>query len=105
MPTTFRINPEPTFRVTVEIPAAGMPDQELDVEFRRKTKDELVAFFSSFAGRNDGDILMEIVSGWHNCETPFSKEALEAVMQTYPAAGKAILAKYGVESTGARLGN
>ena len=105
MSTIFKLNPEPTFRVKVAIPDAGGPDLELEVEFRRKTRDDLVAFFSGLAGRSDADALTDIVAGWHNCETAFSRETLETLLQNYPAAGKALIAKYASESTGARLGN
>lgn len=102
---TFKLNPEPTFRATVDIPVAGADDTPLEVEFRHKKKDDLKAFFVSFADRSDAECLLDIVVTWHNCEAPFNAEALETLLQNYPAAGKAILAKYSQEATGARRGN
>lgn len=105
MATVFKLNPEPTFRAVVSIPVAGGEPAELEFEFRHKTRDESRAWFSGFAGRSEADCLMDIVAGWHNCETVFGKEALETLLQNYAQAGSAILAVYARELTGARLGN
>lgn len=105
MATIFKLNPEPTFRVSVPIPVPGAADMELEVEFRHKTRDELQAFFTGFQDRTDVECLMEIVAGWHNCETPFSREALETLLQNYPKANTAILGKYSAETVVSRLGN
>lgn len=105
MPTIFKLNPEPTFRASVAIPVAGGDPMNLDVEFRHKTRDEAKAWFGSFAGRSDADCLMDIVAGWHNCETAFSRESLDTLLQNYAQASGAILDAYTRELTGARLGN
>lgn len=105
MPTIFKLNPEPTFRTAVAIPVAGGEPVELELEFRHKTRDDAKAWFAGFAGRTDADCLMDIVAGWHNCETAFSREALDTLLQNYAQASAAILAAYTRELTGARLGN
>ena len=105
MATLFKLNPEPTFRVTVAIPVAGGEPMDLDIEFRHKTRDESRSWFASFAGRSEADCLLDVIAGWHNCETAFGKESLETLLQNYAQSGSAILAAYAKEITGARLGN
>lgn len=105
MATLFKLNPEPTFRAAVAIPVAGGEPTELELEFRHKTRDEAKAWFASFAGRSDTDCLMDIVAGWHNCETAFSREAIDTLLQNYVQASGSILAVYAHELIGARLGN
>jgi len=106
MATIFKLNPAPTFRATVDIPSAGeKEDLQLQVEFRRKTKDDLAAFLSAIPGRDPLEVLMEIVVCWHDCDTAFSEDELAVLLQNYPRADVRILAAYSKESTGARLGN
>lgn len=106
MATIFKLNPEPTFRAIIAIPSAGVAEgMELDIEFKRKTKDELAKYYSEIKGKKDLDALLEIMAGWHNCDAEFSKKALAALLQNYPAAASTIVNRYGAESIGARLGN
>lgn len=105
MGVVFKLNPEPTFRATVQIPVPGAEDMPLEVEFRHKTRDALRQYLDGLADSTDEDALQAILVGWHNCETAFSREALETLLQNYPAAARAILARYAVEVSGARRGN
>ena len=105
MATVFKLNPEPTFRTAVDIPVPGGAPVALELEFRHQTRDAAKAWFSGFAGRSDADCLMDIIAGWHNCETAFSREALDTLLANYAQASSAILAAYARELTGARLGN
>lgn len=111
MPTTFQVNPQPTFRATVDIPVAGGDPMPLELEFSHRTVDELKALFETFEGRKDIDCIMDFVSGWHNVsneqgeKTEFSREAMDALLQNYGRASLAIRNAYVFELTGARLGN
>lgn len=105
MSTTFKVNPEPTFCTTVDIPVAGGDPLPLEIEFSHRTVDQLKALFESFSGRSDLDCLMDFVVGWHNYPDPFSRDALASLLQNYGRASLAIRNAYIYELTGARLGN
>jgi len=105
MATIFKLNPEPTFRSVVSIPVPGSDPMALDLEFRHKTLDDSKTWFGSFSGRSELDCLMDVVAGWHNCETAFSREAFETLLQNYAQASVTILMAYRRELIGARLGN
>lgn len=105
MSTVFKIDPEPTFRATVDIPVPGGDPMPLELEFAHKTVDELKAMFAGFVGRGDADCIMEFVVGWHNHPDPFSRDAMAALLQRYGRASVAIRNAYAYELTGARLGN
>lgn len=105
MAVTFKLNPEPTFRVTVPIPAPGGESMDLDIEFRHKKRDALRDWYGSFIGRTEAECLHDVIAAWHNCETAYSLESLDTLLQNYSQAGTAILAAYARELTGARLGN
>lgn len=105
MATVFKLNPEPTFKVTAAIPVPGLAAMELEVEFRHKTRDELVKFFGGLKGRKGIDILMEIIADWHNCDTPFSKKTLATLLQNYPKSDSALMDAYVDQCGGARMGN
>jgi len=105
MAATFKVNPEPTFRALVVIPVPGGKPMSLDVEFRHKKRDELKEWFESFTNRPEAECLMEIITGWHNCDLKFDQDALDLVLQNYTRAASAIMSKYTEEVTGAKLGN
>lgn len=109
MAIVFRLSPEPTFRVLVDIPVPGRAPQQLEVEYRHKTREELRAIDESFVGRSEADCLLDIMCNWHNADGPFSKEALEKLLNDYPQAAGALLARYAKEVSGAnggpRVGN
>ena len=105
MAAVFKLNPAPTFRAVVDIPVPGGEPLGLECEFRHQTRAALKDWIGTFAGRDEADVLMDIVAGWHNADAGFSRDALDLLLQNYAQAGTAILARYTAELTGARLGN
>lgn len=85
---TFKLQPNPTFKVKVAISVAGEKrSPEIEVEFKYLDKDEVKAFFDSLQGKEDVETLGEIVVGWSGVDTAFSAEALALLLKKYPAAG------------------
>ncbi|AQW29527.1 phage tail assembly chaperone [Ralstonia syzygii subsp. celebesensis] len=107
----FSINPKPTFAAEVAIPVAGGGTEKLQLVFKHKTRDEVKAFFAQAGAgagaddQSDADVLLEIVAGWEDVDVPFSREALDQLVQNYPSAPRAIFDTYLAELTGQRRGN
>lgn len=105
----FSINPNPTFAAEVAIPVAGGGTEKLNLLFKHKRRDDVREFFARASegadGESDADVLLEIVEGWEDVDAPFSREALDQLVQNYPAAPRAIFDTYLAELTGQRRGN
>lgn len=101
----FTLQPNPTFRAKVAIPVPGAPSVKVEFEFRHKPKDELLAFLQATQGRDDIDVLLDVVVRWWDVDEDFSRESLNKLVQNYPGAGAAILGLYAKELADARLGN
>lgn len=93
----FTIQPKPTFKTDVEIPTPN-GGGTIKVEFAHKGRKALAKFFESLtsgdAERQDADALCEIIVGWEGVDQKFSKAALEAMLDAYPTAGKALFDAY-----------
>ncbi|MDC6179032.1 hypothetical protein C2I33_08605 [Ralstonia solanacearum] len=105
----FSINPKPTFAAEATIPVAGGGTEKLNLLFKHKRRDDVREFFARASegtdGESDADVLLEIVEGWKDVDAPFSREALDQLVQNYPAAPRAIFDTYLAELTGQRRGN
>lgn len=103
----FKLDPSPTFRATVQIPAPGGGSQDLACVFKHKTRDDLQAFVqrASEGELSDIDATMEFLAGWEDTDGEFSREAVEKLLQDYHGAARALYLKYLEELTQARLGN
>ncbi|WP_055336310.1 phage tail assembly chaperone [Ralstonia solanacearum] len=105
----FSINPKPTFAAEATIPVAGGGTEKLNLLFKHKRRDDVREFFARASegtdGESDADVLLEIVEGWKDVDAPFSREALDRLVQNYPAAPRAIFDTYLAELTGQRRGN
>ena len=93
----FTINPTPTFKLDVTIPSPT-GGGKVGVIFKHKGRKALAEFVKSLteegSTRTDLDGLLEIIVGWDGVQEPFSKEALESLLDNYPAAAKAIYDVY-----------
>ena len=101
----FRLQPNPTFRAKVSIPMPGEASVKVEFEFRHKPRDELVSYLQGTAGREDLDVLLDIVVRWWEVDAEFSRESLSAMLQNFPGSGPAIIGTYAKELADARLGN
>ena len=94
----FKLEPNPTFWATVEIPMPGETEPgSIRFCFRHKSRAAMKDFYQSGAGKEDQQYLGEIIEDWDGVETPYSLEALGRLLDNYPSAGRAILAAYGRE--------
>lgn len=96
----FVLKPNPTFTSKVSIPTADGPG-EIEFVFKHKGRKALADFIQSITEptkgkdtRTDLDALMEIVAGWNEVDTPFSKDALEELLDAYPGSASAIFNRY-----------
>lgn len=102
----LKLKANPTFFAKVEIPAPGGA-ASLKVEYKHMTKAQYAEFIEaeSKAKRGDEDALMDIMVGWANVDTEFSKEAVAELCQQYHKAATAIVTTFINELTGAARGN
>jgi len=87
----FKLDPNPTFTVSVDIPVPGGQPQPLTLVYRHKRKAEIQRYLDSAAGREDADFISEIVAGWQDVDAEFSADNLAKLLDAYPAAAAAIL--------------
>ena len=108
----LRIQPNPTFEASVEIPVPGVEAfAPIKLTFRHKGREALNAWLQAAKDRQDADWLGEVIAGWSGvtdadgAEQPYSLQALGKVLDTYPASGTAIFEAYLAQLTQARRGN
>lgn len=105
---SFRINPAPTFKWTVQItdPAAG--SQSLSLVFRHKGREALEAWIArpgqlvqQGTPLADSDYLAEVISDFgapvlddNGYAVPFSAQALKQLLDAYPTAAREIYNAY-----------
>lgn len=90
----FKVDPDPTFWATVEIPMIGGKVGKLEVEFKFKDRDAYSEFFTVNDGKKDIEALPEIVVGWRGADAPYSVEALGRLLRNYPLSGAAFIKTY-----------
>jgi predicted nucleic acid-binding protein len=101
----FKLQPNPTFWWTVQIPVAGEDPQPLEVEFRRMKASALRTFGSTIEGREPIDAVSDLVVGWRNVDADFSRERMAELLEEYPKASDAILLAYAAAYQDAKRGN
>jgi hypothetical protein len=108
----FKIAPNPTFTADVPIPVPGGSTAKLKLVFKHKTREEIREYFARVGGgtdtdaaESDADVLLEILAGWEDVDADFSRDALNLLLENYPAAPRAIFDTYLAELTGQRRGN
>lgn len=100
----FKLQPNPTFKAKVAIPAAGSEALEVEFTFKHRTRADLEAFVQASTTRPDPATILEMATGWELSDA-LSQENLELLSQNYIGASRAIFDKYIEEHTKARLGN
>lgn len=93
----FALQPKPTFKIDVTIPAAT-GGGTIKFEFNHKGRKALREFFEALtdaeANRDDAEVLCDLVAGWSGVDQPFTKENFETLLDNYPGAAAAIFAAY-----------
>ena len=100
---------KPTFTAGVQIPILGGGTEAVQFTFKAKRKTEFSEWLESLTnqkdeGRKDEVIVLEIASGW-DLEEAFTEKNLAELGELYPGSGRAIVAAYINEYTGAKAGN
>jgi hypothetical protein len=97
----FKLVPDPQFDATVELTVPGADSKAPVVfTFARKGRAALKAWTDSATGRNDLEVLCDVVVGWRGvfddkgAEVPFSREALAQLLDAYPASGAEVFRGY-----------
>jgi len=97
----FRIVPSPTFRVKVPLTVPGAEARGVvEIEFRHKGRTEFAAWWSTTQGRDDIEVLDDIVAGWSgvvdeaDAKVPYSRAALAQVIDRYPVSALEIIRAY-----------
>lgn len=111
----FRLVPAPTFeaQVSLSVPGAAVP-AVLRMVFRHKGRRDLTTWMSAAiqgGGGTDAEWLNQVVVGWSGvadpagADVPYTLEALAALLDAYPAAGRQIYESYLEALTGERRKN
>ncbi|MFK7607916.1 MULTISPECIES: phage tail assembly chaperone [unclassified Pseudomonas] len=126
----FKIQQNPTFKVSVEIPRVGAEPDKVPFEFQYRDRKSLAALFLSWQEAYKADeerfkemgaeltivVLTEanierqvsqieaLVVGW-GYDTKLSQESIRALVETSAGAGDAIVKAYQGAFEAARLGN
>ena len=90
----LKLQPEPTFTISVTVPVPGGEDQLINCVFRHKGREALKTWIDAARDRPDADSIGEIMAGWDNVEAEFSAEHLALVLDAYPGAAVAMLEAY-----------
>lgn len=108
----FQLDPAPNFPATVLISVPGQAGgTPLLVIFRHKRKTAIADWISRARGRSDVEILSEVIERWdgmHNGrgeEVPYSVDALDTLLENYPAAKDDLFQTYLRELTEAKRKN
>lgn len=104
MATKFTLAIAPTFKAKVDIPVPGGRPSPIEFTFKHKTRDDFKEFIDGLQGREDIEVLQEILSGWA-LDDAFTEENLDTLVQNYPASARAITEVYITESITAKRGN
>jgi hypothetical protein len=109
----LKLNPDPTFAATLRIRLPGGGVEELELEFKHRTRSQLLEFAEAVESHLPGggnpihaerEHVADCVVGWRH-ESPYSRVALFDLLEQYPGLASAILAGYMRELMNARAGN
>lgn len=96
----FKLIANPTFKskVAISIPGQDKPGT-IEIEFRHMSREKLKDYYAQLATADESDTtqLMKIIVGWIGVDTAFSEEALDALLDQYPAAARELFAAYSAE--------
>lgn len=91
----FKINPDPTFRVSVALSVPGNDTPAtIAVDFKHLAKSALRDYFGNLEGKSDAEALGFIVTGWSGVDKDYSAEALALLLDNYPSAAGELFNAY-----------
>ena len=102
----LKLEKNPTFKTKVGIPVAGQKEPVMvEFEFIGMSRTELKRWGDESRDQPDEDRIPMLIRGWSGVDQPFSEDNLLRLLDEYAGSGRAIVAKFYEEVTGARLGN
>jgi len=102
----FKLNPNPTFTAKVPLSVPGSDKLvNVDIEFKHLSRKAIKTYFEGLEGKTDSEALGEIIVGWKGIDETFSAEALECLLDNYPASGGELFAAFRAELMEARRKN
>jgi hypothetical protein len=104
-PQVLKLNPNPTFKVDIELPTTDgkMSFKGVFKYLTRKAWSEKVAAFGD--ATTIKDVLMDVMVGWEDVDEPFSAEAVEKLSDTHHNAMAVIYQRFIEGLTQGKLGN
>jgi hypothetical protein len=102
----LKLQPAETFAGSAEIPVPGQEPARVSMTWRHKGREALQAWVNSAVGRDDVDVLAEVIASWGpEIDEPFSREALARLLDAYPGAAQALFWAYRKDLTEGRRKN
>lgn len=91
--------PSKSFEVEVAIPMPTGKDAKIKVGFKHKGRKALEEWLKTDDGENaepkkDFEALAEVIENWKGVDAEYSEENLEVLLDSYPAAGRALISGY-----------
>jgi len=93
MTKKFSLTPDPHFNLNVGLPLPGADPVDVRFTFNHRGLKELARMTDELPKRPAVDVLMDILHGWE-LEDDFTRENVERLAQSYPAAPTVIWNAY-----------
>jgi hypothetical protein len=103
MALKFKLQPNPTFKATVDIPVPGAEPAPVAFEFKHYSQSGWEAYLAAHEAK-PREAVFDVVVGW-DLDEAFGRETLGTLLDEYPGAEAAIWTKYHAERFGARQKN
>lgn len=104
----FKLQAQASFKCKVPITVAGKErSPEIEIEFKYLDRKQVREFFDELkrGERTDVEALNDLVLGWSGVDTPFSLEALETLLNLFPAAATDLFNAFSAELLQSRRKN
>lgn len=108
----FKIIPNPVFSASVPLTVPGQDASGvIEIEFRHKGRKELAAWIDAVKGKQDAELLAEVINGWSGvqdkdgAEAAYTPALLAQLLDTYPPAGGELFSAYLKALTESRVKN
>lgn len=89
----FKLQPNPTFKAKVEIPAAGGEPESIEFTFKHRSRKVLQDYIAGLADKSDADLIMDVACGWELTDE-FNLENVTLLSENYIKAPAAIWVAY-----------
>ncbi len=84
---SLKLQPNPTFNAVAELSVPGQDKPaKITVTFKHLSRKQIKDFFGALEGKTDADALGEVLTGWEGIDEKFNPEALQTLLDNYPAA-------------------